>query len=557
MATERPPIDSYFTSSIDKRPPINTYFVGDGRTTVLPPKREASIYRKGGIYDQFGPNPPAFNPSPGKMAGFVQAGADQPGSALPFVGQAGGGMAAGPVGGVGGAVAGEAVRQGLGRAFGVQSVPLRESGRQFGQVAKNAAIGEALGFGGGVIAEKGSKMLGPGAKNAAVRIAKNIIRPTGKYTKRGEKIATEALKEGVLRGSAEGTAKAAQRKIQPLMDEVNSIAASIKNKTMTAESGLRRMDALSKWYSGRGDSKSAARVLEIKDDIIRGERLMQPVFGEKETSQFVMGPASKQTTPQITETYSKDMTGGLKQFQDKARYESVQNPKTKKFQRSEPKREFLTPKTVVESPDDIVALNVPGGPSAKPRKIVSVSPKETFKLRPETKGVSKKETVQIGEKPREMSVKRGLDVRRGQDALLKTKKGDAGYLSDTNSVDIMARQEFTGGIRKDLAKASPEIAERNKRISALIDISKASGKRADVSSRNNLADLADSVIGTAAMLNWKALALLAGRKVYQGTKGAIARSLFGLPSSGAKVSQVLKNPTTRALFAQLAKASEN
>jgi hypothetical protein len=152
MAIERPPLDSYISAApqrvgtTSRRRPLESY--------VNTPKEESSIYETGGAYDQFGPNTRAFNPvskSFGK-AGLMGSAADQPGSALPFVGQVVGNMAAGPMGlvaggagGVAGAVTGEGVRQLIGRGFGVQKGA--DPVRQLKAVGKNAAIAELTGVG--------------------------------------------------------------------------------------------------------------------------------------------------------------------------------------------------------------------------------------------------------------------------------------------------------------------------------------------------------------------------------------------------------------------------
>jgi len=239
--------------------------------------------------------------------------------------------------------------------------------------------------------------------------------------------------------------------------------------------------------------------------------LRQPVFGEVKKGGFVMGPASKQTTPSL------DYTAG----------------------RVSPRALFAARSGDVP---DMPSIELSG------QRVVSASPKTSYSIRPETFGPQTTERVVIGSKPRSMSVKEGLNIRRGQDALLKTTKAGGGYTAETNSPEIMGRQEFAGGLRKDIGRVSPEIKANNKRISRLIDLSKASGKRADVSSRNNLMDLTDSMMTTASVLNPKALALLAARKVWQGGKAGIARSLYNAPSFGKDAGLVLTSPAVRALL---------
>lgn len=489
------------------------------------PQAEPSISRRGGIYEQFGPRPPVFEPVPKPMGGFVEAGADQPGSAMVFAGQAAGGFA-GPVGGVAGALAGEAGRQYLGRKFGVQD---NTSLQQFKKVGTNAIRGEALGFGVGKSLQFGSKALAPQLKSGGVRMAQNIIRPTGRYAKRGEQIAETALREGVLRSGARETAEAAASKIDPLMQEVDDIAASITDQ-MTAERGLKRMDALERWYVQRGSPERAGKIRELKNNLVESMKLREPVYSMKEKGQFVMrGPArfgeprpSTSTTPIIDNIPA----AGRKKapILDAVRRGEVPTSRS------------------IEKPEDMMIIQ-------RPRKqLTVVRPETKTEILPEVVGPSNKEAVLTGFNPRSMSVKEGLNIRRGQDALLKTTKAGGGYTAETNSPEIMGRQEFAGGLRKDIGRVSPEIKANNKRISQLIDLSKASGKRADVSSRNNLMDLTDSMMTTASVLNPKALALLAARKAWQGGKAGIARGMYNAPSFGKDAGLVLTSPAVRALL---------
>lgn len=497
--------------------------------------REPAIYSKGGIYEQFGPNPPVFEPGPRSMAGFIQTGAEQPGSALPFIGQAAGGYA-GPVGGVTGALVGEGVRQGAGRLMGVQKGA--DSGKQFKRAGENAIFGEVLGYGTGKAIQKGSEMLGPGAKNAAVRIAKNIIRPTGRLAKRSDVLAKAALEEGVLSSSPQGMISKIKEKSGALQDEIDSIIDNFQGGSVNAEGAFRRMDALERKYRQLGAFQDADKVSQVKNQIIEGGNFRQPVFGEKETGQFVMGPASKQTVPKITTVKGSKINQNIEPSYDPERGEYA--------------RQIVTPKKFSETPDDIVAMDVPGI-GAKTRKIVSVSPEEKFGIRPETKGVSKKETVQIGTKPKEMTLAEANKRKREEYRYLEGKRAGGGWTADTSTPEIATRQEFAGGVKREIARKLPEVDRLNKRFGNLIDLGKATEGRANVGTRNDIMSLGDIVLAG----NPKSWPLLIAKKAWQGSKGAAAKGLFGLPSVGSKTGGAIKSPAVRALLSNLHDYSNN
>lgn len=541
MAAERPPLDQIFLNTrrgeVLDRPPLEEVFTSS---------RHPSIYSKGGVYDQFGPNPRTFNPFEGAELGPANVGARQPGSALPFVGQTAGGTAFGPAGGVVGALAGEGVRQVIGRKFGVQDEA--DPGKQFKAAGKAALYGELFGAGANRLIQGAGRAIEaakPGAKANAVRMARNILRPTGRYAKKGERIAETSLKEGAISSDLKRVGEKTAAKMSAVQDEIDNLINQYEGEGITAEGALKRMDALARRYRQLGDPDSASKVLKVKNDIIQSQGLMEPVYGEKETSQFVMGPASKQVTPQITKTYSSDIRGPLKGLKGKARYESVRK-ESGKFGRSEPKRDVFTPKKNVESPDDIVAMNIPKQ-GAKTQKIVSVSPKETYQLRPETKGVSKKETVIVGQKPREISLREAQAIKKGQYRLMEGKRVGAGYDASTTTPEIAGRQAYAGGFKRDIAKRVPQVDPLNRRFGDLIDLSTVAKNREAITGRNNPVSLTDVILATGGFANPKAWAALFGKKIAEKGAGFGARQLYKFGTSGPmQIPQV--SPAIRALL---------
>lgn len=512
---------------------------------------EPAIYKKGGIYEQFGPRPPMIDPMPSPMGGIVETAANQPGVSLRVAGQAAGGLFGGPFGGIAGALGGEAIRQGIGRMYGVQDVDFPVVAKQFGQTATDAMFGELLGYAGGFGAEQLARRFGPQMKSAGIRLARNIIRPTGRLARRGEQISETALKEGVLSTNKARMMEKIKSKISSIDEEVTKLIRGAQNRSITAESSLKRMDALARRYRQLGDFNAADKVESVKSQLIEAHGLKQPVYKDVEIGQFEIRPGSpeKSVTPQIYETYSSDIKGPIRSLKGKARYESVRNPKTGRFMRSEPKREVFTSKKYVEEPTDIVALNIPRqGP--RTQKIISVAPKEEFTISPGYKGISKTEPVLFGHKFRDIDIPEAQGFKRGQYRLLEGKRVGGGYDSATTTPEIQARQEYAGGMRRGIAREVPEVEDLNRRYGRLIDLGRAVEGRQSVSSRNNLFDLGDVFLGGMSVSNPKTGALIALRKILQRGQGPIARGFYGYEPTMFGFSDLLKSSAVRALLAR-------
>lgn len=522
-----------------------------------------SIYNKGGVYEQFGPHPPSFNPI-GKMAGPLEAGANQPGEALPFLGQTMGGMAFGPAGGVAGAGAGELARQGVGKMLHVQD----DTGeKQFKNTIKSSVAGEALGLGQGALLEKGAEMFGPQLENAGIRVAKNIIRPTGRYAKRGDQIARTALEEGVLSNPSSMVGKI-KEKTGGIEDEINNLVKNYNGSDIDAEGALSRMDALERRYRQLGDSPSSDKVASVKADIIKGQGLRKPVFSDVEKGQFVMN-GGRQVSPEINVTSGSDIKGPLADLKGRTRFDSVRNQDTGKFGRSEPKRDIFIggqnrPNTiegttfgnnpsvnenVLGNPEDITAMNIPKG-SGRNQRIISVSPKETVQTPSGLRGPSITESVQTGVEPRNLSIQEAQGMKKGQYRLLEGKRVNGGWDASTSSPEVAARQEYAGGLRRSIAKAVPEVEPLNKRFGNLIDLGQATEKRAGITSRNNVMDLGDQLLAGMGSHDPKALAVLLSRKLAQRGQADIAKGLFGGANTMKNAGELLKNPAIRALISR-------
>lgn len=304
------------------------------------------------------------------------------------------------------------------RRFGVDVPDPVSSALGFaGMTALTAGTG-ALAKGGAALVGKTAVAAQGGARKGALRIAKGIMRPGGKYEKRAGAIAESALKEGVLRSSAERTSEAAQGKIDRIMQEVEEIAEK-STSFADLKPAFRRVAAAAKYWMSEGEPERAEAILRKMDDIATAKGL-------------------------------------------------------------------------------------------SPNQILSV---------PEI-----------------------LDLKRAQDAATKKLKPNA-FFADTNTPSIETRQELGGGLRKILGMAEPEIGSRNKRISNLIDVKNVSGKRGNVSSRNNALDIVDYGLTAASMKNKEVLPLLIAKKAWQGGKALTARGLYGFSQFGKKTPRI----TSRAI----------
>lgn len=277
----------------------------------------------------------------------------------------------------------------------------------------NYAIGPALKYGGPIVKKGLQKVIGGAqgaAREQAIRMAKNIIKPTGKYAARGEKIAETALEEGVLSSSVKKTAERAQGRINQLMDEIDELAAS-SDIQADLRPAFRSASASAKYWIKQGKPERAEKIISEIRNIAQAKRLS------------------------------------------------------------------------------------PNAP---------------------------------------MSVSRLTALRRSEDEALKRLKPGGGFYSETLPADIEARQAFAGGMRKSIAKAVPEIGEKNKTVSRLIDVGKVAEKRSGVSGRNEALSLGDILLGAAGTISPKAWGLLVAKKAWQGVKGPTARALYGFSKIGAK-----------------------
>jgi hypothetical protein len=99
-----------------------------------------------------------------------------------------------------------------------------------------------------------------GLEPAAIRISKNIIRPTGKYASRSEKIAKTALKYGTLRSTAGDTAERSKEIIEKKLNEVDSLAENA-NANISMRPAFKRAAAAARYWINEGKPDRAKSIL--------------------------------------------------------------------------------------------------------------------------------------------------------------------------------------------------------------------------------------------------------------------------------------------------------
>lgn len=146
------------------------------------------------------------------------------------------------------------------------------------------------------------------------------------------------------------------------------------------------------------------------DDILAEFKSQFPTKDiDVETGQFVMGPASKQVSPQLTGMQKTKIARDVPALLGKKRFDSIRLP-SGKFGRSSAKAEILTDMKYLDSPEDIVALNIPSS-GAKTQRIVTASPKTNYSIRPQTVGPSIKKRMTIPDYEG-MPFEQGLDIKK-------------------------------------------------------------------------------------------------------------------------------------------------
>lgn len=113
----------------------------------------------------------------------------------------------------------------------------------------------------GAIANPAIGAFTEGLQPNAVRIARNIIRPTGKYASRGKALAETSLEEGVLRHNSGGTAQASQEVIDNLMSQVDDLAKN-SNIDVSMKPAFQRAAAAAKYWISEGKPDRASKILK-------------------------------------------------------------------------------------------------------------------------------------------------------------------------------------------------------------------------------------------------------------------------------------------------------
>lgn len=452
----------------------------------------------------------------GGPSGFFSASGSE--DVLPMAGQ----IAGGELGGFGGAVGGTAVGE------SAKNTIKAIRGQKFGASDYIADPSAGADLAMTTATEGAFRGIGKALKPAANRMMLSIMKPSREVIKRSPNLGTDALDLGIV-GSKSGMADKAEKLVGQYENQIGDLLKG-NNKRINAKIILDQLDS-AKADAVKGLKPEDANAIETVKQNFTKQLPEKTTTTVEETPSFVMGPASRQVNPQITQTFSKDMTGALGQFQNTARYEPIRL-KSGKFGRSEPMRQMLTPKTFIENPEDIVAMNNPGNAGAKPRKIVSISPKETYSIRPQTMGPISR-TVKIATEPDML----GLNLEQGQ-AIKKAiyaETPDAAFnrSMQENPGATEARRLVASGIRKEIAGAEPKAAEILKNESTALKVKKALENRIANEQKN--------------MVIQKLSGMGAGGAVVSGHPGAGIGILMGDILTGGIRSAPILSRTAQAL----------
>lgn len=138
---------------------------------------------------------------------------------------------------------------------------------------------------------------------------------------------------------------------------------------------------------------------KLAQELKESPELAREVINRVEKSQFVMGPVSRQVSPQITKVKGTSIPKQIEPTFDPSKGQYA--------------KEVITPKKFIEAPEDIVTLSKPGQGVA-PRSLTSASPRETYSLRPPTKGVSQLTEGEEIISPSLANAKAIRDIARGK-----------------------------------------------------------------------------------------------------------------------------------------------
>lgn len=593
---ERPSLEQIYNQTRLERPSLEQIYIGtrDGQVDDLKKGKNHLIATSRQIQqrkqEQFGENPRELNAGMGfrdpfAYAGGVSVAGKQPGMVLPYVGQMLGSMAtspAGPVamagGGMAGANAGEFVRQSMGRAMGLEYTPEGTIDR-YKKVNQDAAIGELVGLGVPVVgkmAEKAYDYLSPMAKKAGINFVKRIVRPTGqKYLElshdtntgnmlKSDDLAESMLKHGIVRGNKEKMLNLTMEKAQKLNNQIDDIIFKYEDSKVSPKQIFIELDQVKSKYSKAGSPEDVARVNKLQANIAEAHELYVPVYKDIETGQFVIqkGSPSKLVSPKLNKeeiiTKPKDVvqrnlkTGRFEkvtvretdsphgQFQGKVKYDVVRDKKTGRMKRGARKREILTDRAYIESPDDIVAMNIPSD-KFKRQKIASVYPERAEVPSEQLYGQPKRVRTKVGNEYRNLTAKEAQDLKQGQYRHLESKRVGGGYDASTTSAEIEARQAIARGYRKAIEDAIPNenIGDINKSLGELLEAGRVIARQSNVADRNNMFGLVDSMLLGAAPVEPTTLSVLGLRKILgmDRARSGLARMLYQISQTNPEALQ--------------------
>ena len=363
----------------------------------------------------------------------------------------------------------------------------------------------------------GFKAAKPFFGKAARQQMTNVLRPGGKLKDKSGEIVETALQEGNV-GNLEQMLDTAVSQARKGTSAADLMIAMNAGKKVDPKTIFSKINELARRADFEQDPVLRQKVINLKG--VFEKRFKVPVFKEFETGQFVMGGQSRGVKPSISVVKGK-------------RAAELSEPTEFIPDRGEYAREILTPKKVVDSPDDIVALSQPGF-GVSPRKITTVSPQESVSVRSPTLGVSRKELRQVGNEYRPVTIGEAQSLKRAQYRNL-SRKGDWNP-TEKMAADRAARQDYARGLRESIEDVLPEIRPINDRIRRNLDLAEAVKSRLPVELRQDALSLTDSILAgqSLASSNLTPLTLAALRKTMKlaPIQSRAAKSMYDFSRSG-------------------------
>lgn len=150
--------------------------------------------------------------------------------------------------------------------------------------------GELLGH--GIV--KGLQKAVPWSAKTAKDLILSYLKPKGELAEKGGEIAKTILDEGLAKGNMGEMLSSASDKAQKLTQQVDDIISKYAGRQGNAKAALARLDGLASEYHQAGDPQSAEAINKLKENLIQGRTLNQPVKGSVSSTESLGIPTVRE-----------------------------------------------------------------------------------------------------------------------------------------------------------------------------------------------------------------------------------------------------------------------